>query len=190
MSRWAWKAPLYSFVRTLPPFQNILEAEKKTLARLLALCAKPPGLHLDIGAGTGDSLALFHRSRQLICLDASLAMLRRLHASVPKLVANAEALPCAEATFDFVSAIGVLEYVQEAARFFEEAHRVLQPQGYFLFTSAPRVPANYFRTLWGERLYLRSAVKVQAALSAQHWRLIAHERTFLQEQWLVQRLAG
>jgi ubiquinone/menaquinone biosynthesis C-methylase UbiE len=165
-----------------------LEAEKDNLARLLALYAKSPSLHLDIGAGTGDSLPLFHLSRQLTCLDASLAMLRRLQAPVPKLVANAEALPFAEATFDFVSAIGVLEYVQDAARLFEEAHRVLQPQGYFLFTSAPRVPANYLRTLWGERLYLRNAIEVLAELPAPHWRLVAHERTLLQEQWLVQHL--
>ena len=188
MSWWAWKAPLYSFVRKLPPFRALLEAEKATLARLLALCANSPCLHLDIGAGTGDSLPLFHLSRRLTCLDASLAMLRRLHAPGPKVVANAEALPLAEATFDFVSAIGVLEYVRDAACLFAEAHRVLQPQGYLLFTSAPRVPANYLRVLWGERLYLRTAKEVLAELSAPHWLLVAHERTLLQEQWLVQHL--
>ncbi len=188
MSLWAWKAPLYSSLRSLPPFKNFLEAEKTNLTRLLPLLETAPMRHLDIGSGTGDSLALFHASEQLVCSDASGAMLRRLTAPNPKLIAYAEALPFAEATFDFVSAIGVLEYVQEEARFFHEAHRVLQPQGYFLFTSAPPVPANYLRTLWGERLYLRNAAEVRAALSVTRWRMVAHARTFLQEQWLAQRV--
>ncbi|NUO79707.1 class I SAM-dependent methyltransferase [candidate division KSB1 bacterium] len=154
---------------------------------MFASTATAPVRHLDIGSGTGDSLALFRASAQLICSDASAAMLRRLSIPNPKLLAHAEALPFAEATFDFVSAIGVLEYVRAATRFFNEAHRVLQPQGYFLFTSAPRVPANYLRTLWGERLYLRDEEEVRDALSATQWRVVAHERTFLQEQWLVQK---
>ncbi len=188
MSHWAWKAPLYSFVRTLPPFKNFLEAESANLSRVLALMAAAPMRHLDIGSGTGDSLALFRASAQLICSDASAAMLRRLSIPHPKLVAYAEALPFAEATFDFVSAIGVLEYVQEADRFFNEARRVLQPGGYFLFTSAPRVPANYLRALWGERLYLRNEEDVRGVLSVTRWRVVAHQRTFLQEQWLAQRV--
>ncbi|MEK7730154.1 MAG: class I SAM-dependent methyltransferase [candidate division KSB1 bacterium] len=187
MSLWAWKAPLYSFIRAAPLFHQLLRAEKNRLARVLQL-APPPKLHLDIGSGTGDSLSLFHASPRLVCLDASLAMLRRL-AHQPKLLAHAEHLPFAACSFDLVSALGVLEYVKDEARFFNEAFRVLRPEGFFLFTSAPRVPANYLRLLWGERLYLRNAQQVRASVSTQCWRLIAHERTFLQEQWLLQRLA-
>jgi ubiquinone/menaquinone biosynthesis C-methylase UbiE len=186
MSLWAWKAPVYSLLRAVPLFHLVLRAEQKRLARLLQ-STPPPALHLDIGSGTGDSLPLFHASARLLCLDASPAMLRRL-AQRFKLAARAEHLPFAERTFDLVSAIGVLEYVQDETRFFNEAHRVLQPRGFFLFTSSPRVFANYLRTLSGERLYLRRADQVRAALSPQQWRVIAHERTFLQEQWLVQRV--
>ncbi len=187
MSCWAWKAPLYSCVRRLPPFNLFLHAEKNNLTRLLQLLEALPAFHLDIGSGTGDSLPLFQAHAHVICSDASFAMLRRLlHA--PKLLAHAEALPFAAAAFDLVSAIGVLEYVKEESRFFHEAHRVLRPRGYFLFTSAPRNFANALRALWGERLYLRNEEEVREALSATHWRVVSHARTFLQEQWLVQRV--
>lgn len=185
MNFWAWKAPLYSFVRRLPVLKDILAAEREHLARLYALITPRDGTHLDIGTGAGDTLPVFHASARLICLDASYAMLRRVRAA-HKVVAHAQALPFAAATFEVVSAIGVLEYVEEDARFFEEIKRVLQSGGYLLFTFAPRVPANYLRMVWGERLYLRNAEAVHAVLSASRWRVIAHERTFLQEQWLVQ----
>lgn len=184
MNFWAWKAPLYSFVRHLPLFRKILETETENLARFYALIEPPACYHLDIGTGTGDTLPLFRCSRKLICSDASHAMLRRV-AVASKVVARAQALPFAAATFEAVSAIGILEYVEEAARFFEEIGRVLQPGGYLLFTSAPRVPANFLRTVWGERLYLRHEEEVRAALLATRWRIVAHERTLLQEQWLV-----
>lgn len=187
MSCWAWKAPLYSCVRNLPPFNLFLHAEKKNLARLLRALEQLPALHLDIGSGTGDSLPLFQTHPRVLCSDASFAMLRQLsHAT--KLLAAAENLPFAAESFDLVSAIGVLEYVKAGARFFEEAHRVLRPQGYFLFTSAPRGYANTLRALWGERLYLRNEEGVREVLSKTHWRVVAHARTFLQEQWLAQRI--
>lgn len=185
MSLWAFKAPLYSFVRDLPLVKNILLAEKTSLTLLLQQLKTPPTHHLDIGTGTGDSLSLFRTHERVVCLDASLAMLRRL-SHQPKIVAHAEALPFADATFDFVSAIGVLEYVRDETRFFYETQRVLKPRGFLLFTSAPRSIANCLRGLGGERLYLRNEKEVRAALSAEHWRVIAHRRTFLQEQWLVQ----
>ena len=184
MSLWALKAPLYSCVRGIPLLHKILHNEKKQLTRLLHMMPRSR-LQLDIGSGSGDSLTLFHASRRLLCLDSSFAMLRR--APYPcKLVAHAQHLPFAAATFDLISAIGVLEYVQDETRFLAEVHRTLQPHGFFLFTSSPRVPANFLRLLSGERLYLRNSTQVREALMSGHWRIVAHARTFMQEQWLVQ----
>lgn len=187
MNFWAWKAPLYSSVRRLPLLKKITDEEIKNLVRLYDLIEPAPQLHLDLGTGTGDTLPLFRASRKLICLDASEGMLRRVRAA-RKVVARAEALPFAETTFDVVSAIGLLEYVEAETRLFAEIERVLQRGGHLLFTSAPRVPANYLRAVWGERLYLRNAEEVRTALAAAHWRIVAHARTFLQEQWLVRIL--
>jgi ubiquinone/menaquinone biosynthesis C-methylase UbiE len=173
-------------VRRLPFFADLLNAEKKQLVELLHQVPQPVRLHLDAGSGTGDSLALFRASRTVICVDASRAMLRQL-AHSPKLQARAEFLPFADQTFDFVSAVGVLEYVRDARSFFEEIHRVLQPQRCFLFTSSPPVPANYLRQIWGERLYLRSMEEIARLLSETGWQQRRHARTWLQEQWLVWR---
>jgi len=186
MTSWAWKAPLYSRVRRLPFFKNLLASEQKKLAGLFEHVPQPVGLHLDVGSGTGDSLSLFQAGKVLICMDASLAMLRRLPSS-PKLLARAEALPFAARTFDFISAIGVLEYVAEAQAFFHEMRRVSQPEAQFIFTFSPPVLPNQIRRLGGERLYLRSAPEIARLSSQAGWQHRGRARTFMQEQWLVQR---
>ena len=186
MTSWAWKAPLYSRVRRLPFFKNLLASEQKKLAGLFEHVPQPVGLHLDVGSGTGDSLSLFQAGKVLICMDASLAMLHQLPYS-PKLLARAELLPFADQSVDFVSALGVLEYVPEAPAFFQEIRRVLRPQRFFLFTSSPPIWANQMRGIWGERLYLRSSQKVKQLFKQSGWRECGHTCTWLQEQWLLWR---
>lgn len=186
MSFWAFKAPFYARARQLPLLKKIFAAERKKLGQLFALMPETAGWHLDVGSGTGDALTVFTSRRSLICADASPAMLRRLPAAL-KLAARAECLPFAGGTFEVVSAIGVLEYVQEARLLLQEAHRVARPGGFLLLTSSPRMLANHCRRIWGERLYLRSAHEIAGLLPQTGWREIGHARTWLQEQWLLRR---
>ncbi len=171
-------------MRRLPLFRHLLEAEKKRLEALLRQVPQTTGLHLDAGSGTGDSLALFQESKILICADSSFAMLRQAQAP-RKLVARAEGLPFGDHVFALVSAIGLLEYVREARTFFEEIRRVLQPEGFFLFTSSPPALGNYLRQMSSGRLYLRAAAEIEAHLPQTGWQKRGHERTWLQEQWLI-----
>jgi ubiquinone/menaquinone biosynthesis C-methylase UbiE len=186
MTFWRWKAPVYSWVRRLPPFRSILASEKKNLILLLQSLPPLPGFHLDLASGTGDTLDALPPADKRIFLDAHFPMLARNPKSC-RVVARAEALPFSAQTFIFISAIGLLEYLERVDKFFYEIGRVLQPKGHLIFTSSPPNLGNRLRWLWGEPLYLRPALQVKELLQGQGWRILGHTRSWLQDQWLVTR---
>lgn len=114
-----------------------------------------PGLILDAGCGTGFGLSLlkarFPKAR-LLGLDLAHAMalraarryarartwLSRLtpHASrLTTLCADMERLPLARDSLDLVWSSLALQWVGEPDTAFREAHRVLKPEGLFLFAT-------------------------------------------------------
>jgi len=185
MSLWRIKAPVYSCIRRLPPLHFILQQESRQLCALLQQIEPPRHRHLDLGSGTGDALALFPAADLRICTDASLAMLCQLCA-LPKLAARAEQLPFADHVFDLITAIGLVEYLADFPGFLRECRRVLAPEGFFLFTTAPPKPGNYARQILGEPLHFLRSAEVAAHLTRSGWRLLAQRQSWLQQQWLVQ----
>lgn len=185
MSCWSLKAPVYSWVRRhLPLFRHLLAAEQKPLRALLQQFPPRTGIHLDLGSGTGDNLAILPPATLRIAVDSDFSMLQR-NANSRRMVARAEQLPFADASFVFVAAIGLLEYISDVEIFFREVSRVLQPEGTFLFTSSPPNWANHCRRVWGEKLSFHTASQLRAILAANNWRVLGHARSWLQEQWLV-----
>jgi ubiquinone/menaquinone biosynthesis C-methylase UbiE len=185
MSFWRWKAPVYSFARRhLPLFSHLLAAEKSNLAKLVQQLPPLPGAHLDLGSGTGDHLSILPASPKRLAVDFNFNMLKR-NPTVHRLVARGEQLPFRDKHFLFISAIGLLEYLGDSEFFFNEVRRVLRPEGYFLFTSSPPKWTNRMRLVWGEKLFFYSERQLRAILKAGGWRVIGHERSWLQEQWLA-----
>ncbi len=185
MTCWRWKAPVYSFARRhLPLFRHLLEAEKNNLAKLVQPLPPLPGAHLDLGSGTGDHRAILPATPQRVAVDFDFAMLKR-NSQTYRVIARAEELPFQEQCFSFIAAIGLFEYLAAREKFFDEVRRVLRTGGYFLFTSSPPQWANRMRLVWGERLYFCSEQRLRDILKATGWRVVAHERSWLQEQWLV-----
>ena len=190
MTFWRWKAPVYSFARRhLPLFRHLLAAEKNNLAKLVQQLPPLSGVHLDLGSGTGDHLSILPAAPKRVAVDLDLAMLKR-NSNSCRLIARAEALPFVNESCSFVSAIGLLEYLDDGENFFNEARRVLRAEGYFLFTSSPPHWANRIRLVWGEKLHFYSEQRLRDILTANGWRVIGHERSWLQEQWLVGRAAS
>ncbi len=186
MTLWRWKAPLYSFARRLPPAKQLLAAEKKNLLQLLQQFPPSRGCHLDLGSGTGDSLQILPFEEKRIAVDAEWAMLRR-NPSSRRVAARTEALPFSDESSIFISAIGLLEYIEEIDLFFSEVRRVLLPGGIFLFTSSQPNMANRLRWLWGEKLYFQSEQQIGKILQTHGWRILGHRCSLLQEQWLAER---
>jgi SAM-dependent methyltransferase len=92
---------------------------------------------LDVGCGVGWLVSRFARGGAVVTgvdlTDSAVRLTRQrlelegLHAEVRQ--ANAEQLPFADASFDFVTSAGVLHHTPETRRAVAEIHRVLRPGG-------------------------------------------------------------
>jgi SAM-dependent methyltransferase len=103
---------------------------------------------LDVGCGTGHHLAeLGGRGFEASGVDGSAEMLdhaRRLNPGRDLRVADVEALPFADASFDVVLSVEVLRYLARPERAIAEMARVLRPGGLALVTAAPLFSVNAY----------------------------------------------
>jgi len=124
------------------------QAHRQLITRLAGLQSQPFDSALDLGCGTGLCGPLLRPIvQQLTGVDLSqtaIDMARKnfeLHGLTPVelRVANAEALPYADATFDHVYGHGVIQYTADPAQLIRECHRVLKPGGTGIFMVYNRV---------------------------------------------------
>jgi ubiquinone/menaquinone biosynthesis C-methylase UbiE len=104
---------------------------------------------LDVGCGTGHHLsALQQRGFDVCGIDGSadmLAQARALNPTVELKLADVDALPVPDASFDVVICIEVLRYLPDPTRCIREIARVLRPGGMALVTAQPLLNLNgYF----------------------------------------------
>lgn len=102
---------------------------------------------LDLGPGSGVNLPVLGERGRVTALDLSEVSLARCkRAGAPDCVlADATRPPFAEASFDLVCALDVLEHIDDDEAALAGVRRVLAPDGLFLFS----VPA--FPFLWGRQ---------------------------------------
>lgn len=103
---------------------------------------------LEVGCGIGTDLVRFARGGALVTgVDLSKTAIDLaaknfdLHglAPVELRVADAEALPYADASFDHVYGHGVIQYTADPAKLVRECHRVLKPGGTAIFMVYNRI---------------------------------------------------
>lgn len=94
---------------------------------------------LDVGAGTGRlALRLAEKGADVTALDISpeiLKILNKKNSQIKTVVANAESLPFPDNTFDLVIAAFLIVHLKEPKYFFQEAYRVLKPDGVLALTN-------------------------------------------------------
>lgn len=94
---------------------------------------------LDVGCGDGGVAGLLReRVREVVAVDVEESASWRDHAGVTFLVADAEALPFEEATFDLVHSKDSLHHMEHPERALAEYRRVLRPGGVALVVEANR----------------------------------------------------
>lgn len=102
---------------------------------------------LDLGCGTGRNVALLTAFGRALGADPSpeaLRIARGLGLSGRLVGASAERLPFRDGAFDLVTALDVLEHLEDDLLGMAEIRRVLRPDGFLLAA----VPA--YRFLWSE----------------------------------------
>lgn len=112
------------------------------LAGELAAQGAPPGLFVDLGAGTGlvgKAIVARGLAQDLVAVDISRAMLDLIDvpAYVARHVADCTLTPFADASFDGALAGGLLEHIVEPSILFVEVARIVKPRGLFLFSFSP-----------------------------------------------------
>jgi SAM-dependent methyltransferase len=144
-------------------FINVRHA--KILEVLDSLALAPHAKVLDAGCGPGIlSRDLLARGFDVTSTDLApqmLALTRRETMGGARLVRSTiEDLPFADASFDLVCSLGVIEYLASYERAVQEFHRVLRPGGTLVLpTTSSWGPANYLAPLV-ERL--KKSKRIQA----------------------------
>ncbi|MBE0548902.1 MAG: class I SAM-dependent methyltransferase [Rubrivivax sp.] len=116
---------------------------------------------LDVGIGTGlvarAALKIIGPTGKLVGVDPSPGMMDQVKLpGVQLLSGRAEALPCADASFDFVSMGYALRHLADLSAAFAEFHRVLRPGGRLLVLEITR-PQGRLATL-ALKTYMRAVV--------------------------------
>jgi ubiquinone/menaquinone biosynthesis C-methylase UbiE len=124
-------AETYESWYTTPLGRAVDRAEKAALLRMAS--PQTGDLALDVGCGTGHfTQMLAQAGAEVTGCDASEAMLRQAARTLPDLrwqLADARELPYADASWDLVLSVTMLEFVEEPARALDEMWRVLRPGG-------------------------------------------------------------
>ena len=124
--------------------RRILESFLEGIVRDLKIKDRPPHI-LDVGCGTGANLEMLSRFGEAEGVDVSADALAFCHARGIERVrlGAAEKLPYEDGSFDLVTALDVVEHLDDDAAGLREMRRVLRPDGRALLF----VPAFMF--LWG-----------------------------------------
>jgi 2-polyprenyl-6-hydroxyphenyl methylase/3-demethylubiquinone-9 3-methyltransferase len=117
---------------------------------------------LDMGCGAGfltNYLAKLGHSATGIDLSTTSLEVAKKHDStntVNYLSANAYEAPFADQSFDVISAMDILEHVEQPARLIQEASRLLKPQGLFFFHTFNRNALSYIIVIKGVEWFVKN----------------------------------
>jgi 2-polyprenyl-3-methyl-5-hydroxy-6-metoxy-1,4-benzoquinol methylase len=128
---------------------NVRVRLERTSALLDGLA--PTGAALDVGCGGGQLVALLARRGLETSgtdlaegmVDATLALLAEEGLEADVRQASADALPFGDASFGLVTALGLIEYLEEPRLAVAEMARVLSPGGHLIVTAPNPVRLAY-----------------------------------------------
>lgn len=150
---------------------------------------------LDIGCGTGTILSLYknlpqEKENKLYGIDISQRMIKiakekNLDAEFVR--ANALTLPFKDESFNFVSMIGVLEYIKEKEILLKEICRILKRDGKVLLSFSQKSILNLPRFMWGIRFYMYDEKEIINHIENNGFEIIDKRSGPLQTQVLCQK---
>lgn len=97
---------------------------------------------LEIGAGTSQFLKLFEDENQVVALDICADLLKQNKTKAKLVVADAENLPFADQSFDFIYVTGVLHHLEDQKKALLGIKRVLKKNGQVFISEPTQWSAN------------------------------------------------
>ena len=194
MKRNVWRklAPFYPLMRNNPISALFLKQETAKIRSLLKpVVHQISGLVVDLGSGRGHSLIFLpDHAEKKIAIDNCPSMIIRTQVHFPAvqfIAADACALPLQPDSIDFISCIGLLEYIIDPSAILSQINTVLKGGSYFLLTSSPPGMLTRLRALSGPRLFPRHSAEVERLLEIHNFKLNNKTETGLQQQYLAQK---
>ena len=120
-------------------------------AQLVRMHLTDEAVLLDIGCGRGGLVEqLSHPLSQMLGVDPDHLSLVEHRLNISRAVGMSDALPFAEACVNVAFASWVLEHLERPLRTFQSIHRILKPNGVFVFiTPNAQHPLAMFNNLLG-----------------------------------------
>ncbi len=156
------RAARQAFDRAAATYDGVAVLQREMASRLLErldYVRLTPRTILDLGAGTGlavDALQRRYRQGRVLALDFAFEMLRlaRRRGSLLRrptcLCADAEALPLATGSVDFIFSNATLQWCNDLDRTFAELRRALAPGGLLMFTTFGPDTLRELRGAWAQ----------------------------------------
>lgn len=147
----------HSFSRAAATYDSVAGLQRDVGARLLTKlpAVHTEGLVLDVGCGTGfysQHLAQCFPAAQLIGLDIAQGMLtfarEQQTQAIHWLCGDAEYLPVKTDSVDLIFSSLALQWCENFAQVFAEAHRVLKPGGRFVFSTLGPDTLHELKNAW------------------------------------------
>lgn len=145
---------------------------------------------MDLGTGTGQTLSQMMLARNVIMCDSSPHMLKQAVGKLPFRAVICDAsysLPFKNELFDFVSAVGLFEYVADANLLLAEILRILEFNGFALVTHSPANIFSILRVLNGSKIHVTSKGEFEKSIKTAGFKIIDFRKTLMQFQWLIQK---
>jgi malonyl-CoA O-methyltransferase len=136
---------------------SLQRAVRDELLERLQYFRLEPRRIVDLGCGTGEAAVMLRRrygKSQVLAIDVAPGMLReagrrmRLWRRFDRVCADAIALPIATGSIDLVFCCLMLQWCDDPAIAFAEAHRVLRPGGLLIFSTFGPDTLHELRAAW------------------------------------------
>lgn len=116
------------------PHNPLMDAEQAAVVPMIE--SAKPDRALDAGTGTGRYLPVLHAAgaRVVVGVDASMAMLGRATAALPRVCGDACRVPFGDSTFDLVCSSLMAGDLPDLASWIREASRILEPGGHLVYS--------------------------------------------------------
>lgn len=188
MTFWDFRAFFYDRTRKVFPINLIFKVETQNITLLLSSINKKEATVLDVASGTGAIIPLLSTNWKTLRIDSSFSMLKKASKKHSAVVADCNRLPFKPASFDIITAVGLVEYLKNPHSLFKHFQNVSKSGAKVIFTFAQFNCLNILRNLLGHRVYTHESKKIEQIYNQTGFIKEVQRKSLLQTQVLLKKV--